>query len=476
MDSILSSPNRMVALKNIEYRHDFTKPLGSPRAPNPFRLESERMSAKFHDAISCRMADLLDVALSVYAADRQSRRSSDGTGTGNRRIVVRMSVREPAFWRRPETAARLHNYLYWLGEDDWDFEFVRRQSELNVAESRQYLFNSPPNPPTSVSLFSGGLDSLAGLVAHNQSEPAGSHVLVSGYSNSRLAGQQRKQVDSIKEKSTSFAIPPAEIHHLALPYGLCHVTACKEEGTQRTRAFVFLAFGTIAALKARTNTLWVYENGVGAMNLPLSAMQLGVDNYRGVHPRSLMKAQDLFEHVLGDRVEIRNPYLFHTKAEMCRSLPSSGLLGLVRESVSCDSYPIHLLNRPQCGRCTSCILRRQALYCGGLSEYDTSNEYQYDVLDGRHDMNADHLFELEVMRGQVLKLRSCLSADDPWIALATIYPELLRTGDELEATGRLQRGEAASGFVRLYQAYVDEWDSFSARIAASNQGGSREAA
>ena len=476
MDSILSFPNRMVALKNIEYRHDFTKPLGTPRAPNPFRLESERMSVKFHDAISCRMADLLDVALSVYAADRQSRRSSVRTDTGNRRIVVRMSVREPAFWRRSETMERLSDYLYWLGEDDWDFEFVRRQSELNVAESKHYLLKSPPNPPASVSLFSGGLDSLAGLAARIQSEPAGSHVLVSGYSNPRLAGQQRKQVDSIKEKSTRFGILPAEIHHLALPYGLRHVTACKEEDTQRTRAFVFLAFGAIAALKARADTLWVYENGVGAMNLPLSAMQLGVDNYRGVHPRSLVKAQDLFEHVLGDHVEIRNPYLFHTKAEMCRTLPSSGLLGLVRESVSCDGYPIHLLNRPQCGRCTSCILRRQALYCSGLSRYDVGAEYQHDVLDGRYNMDAAHLFELEVMRGQVLKLRSCLSADDPWIALATQYPELLRTGDELEATGRLQRGEAASGFVRLYQAYVDEWDSFSARIAAGNQGGSREAA
>ena len=184
---------------------------------------------------------------------------------------------------------------------------MRRQSDLNVAESRQYLFNSPPNPPVSVSLFSGGLDSLAGLVAHNQSEPAGSGVLVSGYTNPRLANRQRKQAESIAENSTGFGIPPAQIHHLAVPYGLCHVTACKEEGTQRTRAFVFLTFGAIAALQARTNTLWVYENGVGAMNLPLSAMQLGVDNYRGVHPRSLMKAQDLFEHVLGDRVEIRKP-------------------------------------------------------------------------------------------------------------------------------------------------------------------------
>ena len=91
-------------------------------------------------------------------------------------------------------------------------------------------------------------------------------------------------------------------------------------------------------------------------------------------------------------------------------------------------------------------------------------------------MNSDQLFELEVMRGQVLTFRNCLSAENPWIALATQYPELLRIGDELEASGRLKRGESSSAFVRLYRAYVDEWDAFSARIESGNQGGSRDAA
>ena len=201
------------------------------------------------------MADLLEVALSVYAADRQSPRGSGPTDTGHRQIIVRMAVRDPAFWRRSETMERLSNYLYWLSEDDWRFEFIRRESELDSAESRQYLLNSPPDPPTSVSLFSGGLDSLAGLAAHMQKEPDGSRVLVSGYSSPRLASQQRKQVASITSKSREFGIPSAKIHHLMLPYGLNHVNPCKEEDTQRTRAFVFLTFGTIAALKARTETL-----------------------------------------------------------------------------------------------------------------------------------------------------------------------------------------------------------------------------
>ena len=253
-------------MKDTEYRHDFTESPGTPQSSNPFRLESERISKQFHDAISCRMADLLEIALAAYAADRQSPRSSGRGHTTQRTIVVRMAVRDPAFWRRSETKERLSDYLYWLSEDEWKFRFIRRQSELSYAESRQYLLSSPPEPPTSVSLFSGGVDSLAGLAAHMQDESGGSRVLVSGYSSSRLARQQRKQVASFMKKSAALGISRDRIHHLMLPFGLQHINPRKEDSSQRTRAFVFLTFGIIAALKARTDTLWIHENGVGAMN------------------------------------------------------------------------------------------------------------------------------------------------------------------------------------------------------------------
>ena len=96
-----------------------------------------------------------------------------------------------------------------------------------------------------------------------------------------------------------------------------------EEKGQRSRAFVFSALGVAAAVQAEADTLHVYENGVGALNLPLNETQLGVDNYRGVHPRSLMLLESLLALVLDNPVCIENPYLFRTKAEMCRALSCS---------------------------------------------------------------------------------------------------------------------------------------------------------
>ena len=56
----------------------------------------------------------------------------------------------------------------------------------------------------------------------------------------------------------------------------------------------------------------------------LNGTQLGTDNYRGVHPRTLAMAEDFFASVLGERVRIDNPFMFTSKAEMCRALLEAG--------------------------------------------------------------------------------------------------------------------------------------------------------
>ena len=54
----------------------------------------------------------------------------------------------------------------------------------------------PVESPVMVSLFSGGLDSLAGLAQHALNSPGGSRILVSGRTHNRLACQQDAQVSS----------------------------------------------------------------------------------------------------------------------------------------------------------------------------------------------------------------------------------------------------------------------------------------
>ena len=445
------------------HEYDFTDLAQPVGLGNNFWLDDKRLSRAFCHAIPGRMADLLEVAMSVYTADRRSLRHYVGASTGHRRIRIHVAVRDREFWGQHEIYRRLEDYLCWISEDEWTISFVQRNAPLSIAESEQFLFSLPPEKPARVSLFSGGLDSLAGLAHHAKDDPVVSYVLVSGYTHDRLAFQQRQQASLIRSVWRNSLAPrrTPEISHIAVPFGIdSRGRSTREEKSQRTRAFVFLALGAATALQAQTETLWVYENGVGAMNLPLNAAQLGVDNYRGVHPRSLILAEGLFQLVLEQPIRIQNRSLFHTKVEMCSTLADTGLAEVVSETVSCDSYPMRVPEKTHCGRCTSCILRRQALHCSGLVSHDQLQDYQYDVLSNGDTLDLDTVFGLEVMRSQVQKLRRLLSADDSWRELVSSYPEVARAAAQIAVQSGLDINRVASEFVRLYRTYVDEWDSF----------------
>ena len=288
---------------------------------------------------------------------------------------------------------------------------------------------------------------------------SGSRVLVSGYTHNRLASQQRSQVQRVRaaldERSPGAG---TRLWHVAVRFGMRRPKGFREENGQRTRALVFLALGATAAAQAGTDTLWVYENGVGALNLPINETQLGVDNYRGVHPRSLRMFETLAEPVLGRHLSVRNPFLFHTKAEICRSLLPSGFADAVGDTISCDSFPMRIPNQaPQCGYCTSCVLRRQALYAAGLGKYDPARGYRHDIRAGRNAIGKHQIYGLEAMRGQVAKLERALASRDPWRSLISSYPELCRTGAELGSHLGLEAGRINASLVRLFQAYVCEW-------------------
>ena len=437
----------------------------SPDRDDGFWLDGERMSYAFCNALSCDVADLLDVAMAIYAADRRAARDCKGGHTGLRRIHLRIGVRNLALWGDPEVAQRLHELLSWLSGDVWSVDFAKREAALMPAESERFLFHLPPKQPAVVSLFSGGLDSLAGLATQTHEGSIGSRVLVSGYTHNRLARQQRIQVRNITSAWGKRSVGDRpELRHVAVPFGIRKVKFCREEKSQRTRALVYLALGASAAVQANSDTLWVYENGIGALNLPVNETQLGVDNYRGVHPLSLMMAEGLFALVLERPIRITNPFLFQTKAEMCAVLEPAGLLDSIQNTVSCDGFPQRIHNQPsQCGYCTSCILRRQALCASGLRRYDPDGRYRLDMAADRAPWNNGKAYGLHAMRGQVHKLTRCLSAEDPWGSLAATFPELARTHAELKSRGG-SGDDLKDGIVRLYQTYVGEWESFPVRL------------
>ena len=448
-------------MTTASFTYDFTVHPRRRSIDSTCWVKGEQLSRRFNEALPVSAADLLDLSLAVYAADRSSLRDFKKANTGQRCINVRVGLRNPDLWRSPEADDHLGELLHWLSGDVWSFQFEYRKAAQTPAKSERFLFKEPLDPPVSVSLFSGGLDSLAGLACRSTEDLDGTYVLVSGYTNNRLWSKQHLQVQHIKSAFEDLS-PGSDtrIQHVAVDFGMRPPRRCHEEKGQRTRALVFLTLGVTAALLAGADTLWVYENGVGALNLPFNETQLGVDNYRGVHPRTLMMFETLAELILGREIRVRNPFLFHTKAEMCRSLLPSRFEGAIKETISCDSFPMRVkAPTSHCGYCTSCVLRQQALHSAGVGPCEPAAAYKHDVLTNRAALNRDQVYGVEAMSGQVHRLEQALASNDPWRSLTASFPELARTSAELEREG-LDSVQASARFVRLFQTYVCEWRHF----------------
>lgn len=419
----------------------------------------------FATRIPAHLADLVDVALAVYLADRLAPRRPASADRyhlhWNRRLHLILPVRDVRRWCDPVLQSRLRNVLALLTEDAWEFDFVPRSGERRIAEMQEYLFPSRPVPPLSVALFSGGLDSLAGLCHRLVARPDDSFVLFAGGTNRRIIGVQRSLTEELHERLGRDIVP------VVVPFGLRRRGKRQYDGderTQRTRGFVFQCMGAATALLAGSSELEVYEHGIGALNLPYTAAQLGAQSTRTTDPRVLAAMADFVSLAIDRPFSFRLPFLALTKAELCANLRDVGLVDLIRHTFSCDGFPQRVAGRPQCGLCTSCLLRRQALHAAGLEGHDARESYVHDVLAGDGCLPSAKLYPLRAMLDQMATLRRALDEQDSWASLSWAYPQLLDVASCLAAPDPA-RANVERQLVELYRRYCDEWRRFPVRDA-----------
>jgi len=82
-------------MSDNHFKYDFTSASLPGEQINPFRVELKSITRSLMASITPKMADLLDVVMAVYAADRQSRRRYKGVSTGQREFFLRLALREP---------------------------------------------------------------------------------------------------------------------------------------------------------------------------------------------------------------------------------------------------------------------------------------------------------------------------------------------------------------------------------------------
>lgn len=426
-----------------------------------FTARKQRFTAPFGHDFPDLLEDLVDLALVVYAADRLTRGSAPRSvrnGNWQRRIEVHIPVSSPERWSQPSVGRQLCEALDFLTEDRWSFNFLPRK----LARARHAIQGNifPPGPDSRVALFSGGLDSLAGLASRLvEIKPQQRILVLTCATSSRFLKRQRNILQELNYRNGSRLVPvilPIRLHQDRRAYDL-------NEHSQRGRGFLFCMLGIVAALMAGARELEIYENGIGAINLPLSEAQLGAQNSRATHPVTLWKLEKFLHSLLDQTLSLRLPFLFSTKGQICASLRNSPFADLAVKSISCDGFPSRTPGPEHCGTCTSCLLRRQALWAGGFEADKQMGLYRRDVLTDLDAIPAPRAAPLWEMLDQVDRLERALESKIPWIDLSIEFPELREIAEVIENwMAPIGITEVQRRLVRLYRTYCDEWHYFPA--------------
>lgn len=320
--------------------------------------------------------DLVAVAMAVTAADTFVLR--DDTADGWRRdIEIDLPVIESDRWTL--LTPLLSKALNFLSGDSWTFKF--RGGGLEPPSRRDVHRRAviDPSKIDAVALFSGGLDSGLGvmdlmdggirplLVSH---APRGDKTYQGAVAGLLSSTPQRFEFNSYPSREGATEI------------------------TTRTRSFLFLTFAALVAQAVRTFrgsasiNLYMCENGLIALNPPLTARRIGALSTRTAHPHYLALLQELFDAIkLG--VTIINPHRHETKGEMLsRRANQANITEFATATVSCGNWK---RKNMQCGRCWPCSIRRSSFHRAGLTdgtEYDTDrlvdalaeDDYRDDVV------------------------------------------------------------------------------------------------
>lgn len=343
---------------------------GSPPHPHTAAIGNQLRDLLLRLGVqpSARSVDLLSIALAVTAADSFVPRDQADDGWG-RELKIIVPVRDVAPWLSVRTT--LEALLSFLSGDTWSFEFVTGGEEPPaLAAIRSHQRRVDLSAGDLVSLFSGGLDSSISTI--ELLAQGGRPILVSH----AYTGDQTVQTN------VASALP------VAVPHASVNVWPTSDlasEISMRSRSFLFLAIAAMVAdCKSKLKgggpiELRVPENGLIALNAPLTPRRLGSHSTRTTHPHYLALLQTLFDNV-GIAAVLNNPFELLTKGEMVgRFQGDPTFIKIASGTVSCGKWK---RKSQQCGRCVPCLIRRASLYAGDVEDRSGyQNELLKDVLD-----------------------------------------------------------------------------------------------
>lgn len=321
-------------------------------------------------ALKSSTRDFLDLAATVYVADELLDRDLAEDGW-NRRFDFVIPVRDPETWSSAEDI--LSHTLQTLSGDVFAFQWCERKSLGQRGRSRKRL----PRAFDDVCLFSGGLDSLLG--AYRLLRQGRKVILVSHQADGISASTQKSLSEDLR------TIFPDQVCHVQCRVARSMVRRPaiplpdKCEDSHRPRSFLFLAIAIAVANAAGIGDVWIPENGLIALNIPIKPSRRGTLSTKTAHPLFIEQLTGFLHDTGIFGGTIRNPFLFQSKTDLLSEVDEL-VRPLVVKSNSCaHAGNVRWMGKSgiaQCGYCVPCIYRRLAMAREGM---DNPEHYVVDV-------------------------------------------------------------------------------------------------
>ena len=341
------------------------QPGGLHAAGTTVRRELERAALVPHPVA----VDLFHLATAVYSADVCTRRAT-AYDRWTRDFRLFMPVSDTGLWS--PLAAHLCRMLGFLSGDRWNIEFRALSNPLPPFTKRKRARR--PKSPTATCLFSGGLDSFVGAL----------DLLAQGHTVS-LVGHYSTGPTSQAQDAVYTALSshhPDRTSFFRFYVRPPRLNGTLPEPTTRSRSIVFLSLGVLVATSfGAAIPLYVPENGLISLNVPLTPARSGSLSTRTTHPHFIRLFRELLVR-LGLGTTVETPYRFRTKGEMLAAVADQAFLRrVIPQTLSCSHPDVGryrgVAPGRHCGYCVPCLIRRASL--AHIGE-DRADDYLIDVL------------------------------------------------------------------------------------------------
>ena len=292
------------------------------------------------------LTDLAEIATYVFAADCAIRRGGpamEGMGERWRRTFrLVLGVRQPNRWRQPQRVAALRELLQFLSEDTWFFQFEPMENPPSI---QTYLgvanLDADKSGGTTVILFSGGLNSIAGAV--DELYTSNRHVvLVSRRLGGMTDKRQRELASDLRSRY------PKRVTHVPVDAGLTKETEAEEENLAQTQFLIHgHCNGRCCDRRVGWNPIlreWYHERK------PADIDASGRRTRITLNPSPLTAASKRFGSARVDvEINIDNPFAGKTKVEVVQELMARPERASIRYTLSCSHTRGLEKYKPHCG-------------------------------------------------------------------------------------------------------------------------------